>query len=158
MENFGLPPRPDVQQGIHIYNSPSHTVFLKKISLLEGRNALTLGVDELADVVSRHVKTVIPITSPYYTDCSKAADEAFKLLTGKELALMQLIDLQGNELTTSTEPMITVVSLTGSNNPLDTASGHRFILLHSKHRVRLLQAYKGRCCFSYNNDVSINKL
>ena len=156
MENLGLPYRPDVQQGIQIYNSPSHTAFLKTISLLEGRDALTLGVDELADVVSRHVKTVIPITSPFYTDCSEAAKEAFKLLTGTELASMKFSSLTSTPLTTSIEPMITVVSLTGSDKPLDTASGHRFIMLHSKHRVRLLQAYKGKCCFSYN--ASVNKL
>jgi len=138
-------------QGMQIYSTPSHTAWITDAAKLQARDELGLGVDQLAGIVARFITRTHPQTSPRYTDCSAAASVAFEMLTGMPPNLCAadhkswLVDARDIPESTSHAPTVTFVSLTASADSFGAEDGHRFIVLQSKGRFRLLQAFKDKC-------------
>jgi hypothetical protein len=141
------------QQGVQLYSRPSHTAWTANTALLHARDELGSGVDRLAGIVERYISRTVPQTHHGYTDCSVAAASAFEMLTGllpdkcPGRAWLRDADDVASGLQQPT-PTVRFISLTAAADPFSTADGHRFVVLGSKGRFRLLQACKDKCSLS----------
>lgn len=135
------------QQGVQLYNTRSHTAWTAHAAMLHARDELGVGVDQLAGVVERFIHRTVPLTNLRYTDCSVAAASAFEMLTGRKpdecpnRAWLR----DASNIPDTPAPSVTFVSLTAAADPFSKEDGHRFIVLGSRGRFRLLQAYKDQC-------------
>lgn len=122
-------------------HSASHN-WVTNTSMLRARDELGVAVDQLAGIVNNYISSTV-------SHGSVAVANAFEMLTGilpdkcPGRAWLRDADVLQQPM-----PSVMVVSFTDSPNPFGTTDGHRFIILGSKGRYRLLQACKDMCSFS----------
>jgi hypothetical protein len=107
--------------------------------------------DSLALGAIQYASEIYPVGEGVASDCTRVAFAVFTFLVGtnprqaatKPAARSQLLGMQCPVHTGNT-PLVHYISLTGDDtDPFDTGSGHRFVILQSKARVRVLHAFQG---------------